>query len=247
MTTKTMMKIIAITFCMFGQSYAQAEKLPLALVYAGPGVCDGCPESLAKNIKKSGFRVQLVKPGQLSHDRLAEASVFAVPGGDEEDDVKNALLPGEAENIREFVNQGGSYLGVCLGAFLAANWLTDNQSLHGLELFHGLIRNHSRTKEARMEDVVWRENHHWLYFQDGPEFILPDESGLADDLKTQVWAHYQTGAVAALQTKFGQGRVGLIGPHLEAENEWLKDDHLSDPDGLDGFLMQDFLQTLIRR
>ena len=239
-----MMKIASLLLLsLLSHSVAFAVTLPLALVYVGPGVCDGCGEDLATTIKKSGFRIKLVKPGDISTELLAQASIFAVPGGEEEADVKDALLPGEAERIREFVSQGGNYLGVCLGAFLAADWLSDRESQHGLQLFDGKIKNHSPTKEARMEDVTWKGHHRWLYFQDGPEFILPaDVKNTAD-----IWAYYTTGAIAALQTNFGTGRVGLIGPHLEADQSWLDADHLIDPDGLDGDLMVEFLQTLIAR
>jgi len=239
-----MLKTLTLSILfLLSTSWTFAETQPLALVYAGPGVCDGCETSLAATIHQSGFRVQLIRAGEISSEILSKASIFAVPGGEEEADVKNALFPGEAERIRDFVNRGGSYLGVCLGAYLAANWMSDRESQHGLQLFDGEIRNHSPTKEARMEDVTWQGHHRWLYFQDGPEFSLSASS----TNPTDIWAYYKTGAIAALQTKFGTGRVGLIGPHLEADQTWWDEDHLVDPDGLDGDLMPAFLQSLIAR
>jgi glutamine amidotransferase-like uncharacterized protein len=233
-----LIKIASYALVLFFSLSAQAEQLPLALVYYGPGVCNGCPQSLAKTIRKSGFKIQKVWAGDLTADLLSKASIFAVPGGDEEADVKNALSSAEVDNIRNFVNNGGSYLGVCLGAYLATNWIGNDPTKPGLQLFDGKIYNHSPTQEARMEDVTWRGEHRWLYFQDGPEFVPSPDS------KTDVWAYYKTGAVAALQQKFGLGHVGLIGPHLEADQSWLDDDHLVDPDGFDDYLMNAFLKNL---
>jgi glutamine amidotransferase-like uncharacterized protein len=239
----------AFTFYCFGivlfhaSSFAFSAR-PIALVYFGPGVCAGCPDDLASALTRAGYRVKKAFPTHITPDALEEAAIFAVPGGDEERDVMRALAPGEAEAIRQYVSSGGHYLGVCLGAYLAVPKLIDtNPAEDGLNLFDGTVTNHSPTKEARMEYIHWQSTYRWIYFQDGPEFHLNHPEN------ADIWAYYKDGSIAAFQSPLGLGRVGLIGPHLEATQEWLNEDHISVPTG-EAFhpsrdLLRNFLQTLV--
>jgi glutamine amidotransferase-like uncharacterized protein len=53
-----------------------------------------------------------------------------------------------------------------------------------------------------------------MYFQDGPAFEL------APNAPARVLATYSGGEPAAVIASFGRGRVGLVGPHPEADLEW---------------------------
>ncbi len=209
---------------------AQSQSLPVALVYFGPGVCSGCPQSLAKVIKKSGYEVRRVNAGGISKESLKDVKIFAIPGGDDVRELMDALQSGESAAIREFVAKGGNYLGVCLGAYVA--------SRSELGLFNGEIRAHSKTIEARMENVSWLGKPRWVYFQDGPEFKTDD----AD--KSDVWSVYRTGETAALIQSYKLGHIGLVGPHLESDQSWLDDDNLSDMDGDDSNLLVEFIKAI---
>ena len=217
------------------------KRLPLAYVYHGPGVCKGCPESLRKNILLAGYQVEFIEPGEITQRNLSKASLIAVPGGEEERDVMRSLKSGEAQNIQHFIFNGGKFLGVCLGAYLTPQWLPDSPEERGLHLFHGKVINHSPTKEARIDPILWKGKSRWMYFQDGPEFKLPKIP------HSDIWARYKDGSIAALQAPYGRGRVGLIGPHPEAEQGWLDDDHLNDPDGPDHDLLVDFLDGMVQK
>lgn len=230
MSKKTFLSVLALAFLC--HSNAWPGSLPVAVVYNGSGICDGCSQSLAKVVRRSGYKVQKIYAGDITRERLKGVALFVMPGGDDVDELMEALRPGEAGVIHDFVAQGGNYLGVCLGAYVAAE--------NHLGLFKGRIRAHSRSPEARMEDVMWSGNSRWLYFQDGPEFSLSAEK------KSEVWAWYRTGEVAALVQDFEAGHVGLVGPHLEADQSWLDDDNLRDPDGDDSALLVDFIKAINR-
>lgn len=220
--------LLLIGFFIFPDAWSQSQ--PIAAVYYGPGVCDGCPQSLAKVIRQAGYDVQKIHAGEITQERLKSVNLFAIPGGDDVDELMDDLKPGEAEVIHNFVAGGGSYLGVCLGAYLASS---DN-----LNLFKGKIRAHSKAIEARMEIVSWHDRLRSVYFQDGPEFMAND----GDD--SDIWSFYETGEVAALIQNYKSGHVGLVGPHLEADQSWLDDDHLSDIDGDDSALLVEFIKSI---
>ena len=219
---------------------------PLAWVYAGPGVCSGCPESLATALRKSGFRTAKAYPGNFNQESfdLNQVALIAVPGGDEELDVRMALGDTETNAIHHYVENGGHYLGVCLGAFLAVDWLIDTKEhVNGLNLFQGSVFNHSPTPNplGHFENILWRGTHRMMYFQDGPDF---KPSKLAN---ATVWATYADGKIAAFQAPLKKGRVGLIGPHPEADPTWWKQDGLpTDPDGMDYDLLSEFSAELIK-
>ena len=206
------------------------KPLPLAYVYTGPGICKGCDESLIEMLENARLKVKLIHPGEITQEVLSHAALFAVPGGDDTTIIMNSLQKSEVIAIQNFVETGGRYLGICLGAFLAA---------HGFDLFDGNIHSYSATKEARMEKIKWRGKSRWMYFQDGPEFHPAQKSAV------DIWGYYADGSIAALQANHEKGRIGLIGPHPEADKEWLKIDHLIDPDGSDEPELLEFVKALM--
>ena len=223
---------------------------PTALIYNGSGVCKGCDTSLSKACRQAGFQTFGISPGQINAETLKQASFFAVPGGEQELDVMNALLPGEAKAIKKYVENGGHYLGVCLGAFLAAPKIINTPAPTpelpaGLGLFRGQVFNHSASKEARIEPIVWHPSTpsartRMMYFQDGPHFKV-------DDPSATIWARYQDGTIAAFQAPLGQGSIGLIGPHPEADEDWWNEDPkhpLHDSDGQDTDLFIEFVRKM---
>jgi hypothetical protein len=226
-----------------------ASAAPIAMVYFGKGTCAGCPDDLAKSLVRAGFEIEAAYPGDFTPANLASVDLVAFPGGGEESATMHALRPGEARTIHDYVAEGGHYLGVCMGAFLASPKLIDTSRVsapnvwktppdlasleNGLNLFDGIVHNHAPTKAARMEIIDWRGAATWMYFQDGPDFELNHPE------TAEIWAKYSplvvgdlfSVKVAAFQAPLGSGRVGLIGPHLEADQDWLDDDGIEIPDG----------------
>ena len=99
---------------------------PIAAIYRGPAACDGCPEAVAEVLGKSGgFSVEFVGPDEersVTPDGLADVTLYVQPGG--HDDVGLAMEQlGETatETIPAWVEDGGRYLGFCMGAYLAGS------------------------------------------------------------------------------------------------------------------------------
>jgi glutamine amidotransferase-like uncharacterized protein len=247
----------------FAQFVAPTAK-PIALVFGYDskfdtnGICEGCDTDLGKRLTAAGFDVRIVHPGQITDALLAKAKVFVMPGGGEETVVKDMLKPGEVERIKKFVENGGSYLGICLGGFIAAPRISNDKNYEkyqGLDLFQGHIHAHSpivqlkgesyehavkRAKAARLETITWQGKPRLMYFQDGPEFEL------ADPKKAEIWAYYDDHKIAAFQTNLGKGRVGLIGTHPEADDSWYQEEKpkLPTPANLSFDALDDFITHL---
>jgi hypothetical protein len=46
-------------------------------------------------------------------------------------------------------------------------------------------------------------------------------------------------------TSFGAGRVGVVGPHPEADRSWYRDAHLTNPDGVQPDLGHDLVESTV--
>jgi glutamine amidotransferase-like uncharacterized protein len=212
---------------------AHIEMKPLALVYRGPVGCDGCSEVVAQLLLSSrwDFEVKYVGPKEilkLSAATLQSAVLYAQPGAAGSLSRAYRKLRDYARDIRNFVSSGGRYLGICMGGYLAG-------STPGFHLLPGdtdqFIASHDasvRTAADTLVQVKWRDQLRWMYFQDGPFFRLHSKaSGVT------VLARYTNGKVAALVAPYGKGKVGVVGPHPEADASWFTDSRLVIPGDLD--------------
>ncbi|MEW2384720.1 BPL-N domain-containing protein [Micromonospora sp. NPDC047707] len=217
---------------------------PVALVYRGPATVPGCPEAVAALLKSSrwGFDVRYVGPDEvlpLSRQALAGAALYAQPGGGS---LKRGYrhLKRHRDEIRQFVHSGGRYLGICLGGYLAG-------ATPGFALLPGdtdqYVGSAGATVDSEEDTVVqvsWCGRRRTLFFQDGPYFRL------RPDADAEVLATYLNGAVAAVVTRFGDGKVGVVGPHPEATDDWYLDAGLRVPDRLGVDLGCDLLDEVMR-
>lgn len=147
----------------------------------------------------------------------------AVPNDDWFDDVAMLLVPGGTGDvegfhrsmklhipwIRDFIlNEGGRYLGICMGAYWASKSYLN--ILSGLECVQFMGRPGSNTFRPHPKDleVDWLGKNEKMYWYDGCSIVGHG--------KFEVVARYKNGDVMAGY----QDRVGLIGSHPEAEKYW---------------------------
>lgn len=219
---------------------------PLALVYRGPAACDGCSEAVAAVLATAseGFEVRYIGPNEdadISPSALADAKLYAQPGGLVSVQDAFDAMGADATTIDAYVHAGGRYLGFCEGGYLAG-------MNPGFQLLPGDSNQYITSMNASVtssDDTVikikWRNQSRYVYFQDGPLFVI--ENGAQN---VQIIASYDTGANAALVAPFGNGKIGVVGPHVEADLSWYAAYHLVDPDGPDPDLAHDLIDTLMQ-
>lgn len=142
--------------------------------------------------------------------------------------------------IRDWVAGGGNYLGFCVGGYLAG-------ATPGYDLLPGDTSQYSAKRgatvwntEAARSTITWRGTEYTTYFQDPPAFNL-DPGNTATVLGT-----YRGGEVAALAVDYGKGRVGVTGPHIEADASWFVDDGLSADGAVHPQLAYDLIETTVK-
>ncbi|KAA0016577.1 hypothetical protein FOY51_26000 [Antrihabitans cavernicola] len=221
------------------------DNRPVALVYRGPASCAGCSEAVAHLLQThpTPFRAVFCGPDEdtpLTAASLAKAVVYAQPGGGTLSPAWRKMRA-HAHDLRTWVHGGGHYLGFCLGGYLAG-------SSPGFGLVPGGIGRYIDSDEATVhntDDTVipirWRHQQRHMFFQDGPTF--PDATHTA----TTVLARYDNDLPAALVATYGAGRVGVVGPHPEADLTWYTGIGLTNPDGIRYDLGHDLIAATIHR
>jgi hypothetical protein len=221
-----------------------SDERPLALVYRGSASCSDCSEAVAALLQNSParFRTEFCGPDEdreISRASLGEATVYAQPGGGNVESAWRRMRRYETD-IREFVRGGGHYLGFCLGGYLAGG-------SPGFALLPGDTGRYIDTPGASVDDtedtvirVTWRGQPRTMYFQDGPLFQVRSGAPVT------VLATYDTGAPAALIATFGAGRVGVVGPHPEADESWYESAGLTNPEGVRFDLGYDLVESTLR-
>lgn len=221
---------------------------PIAVVYSdkftGPADGDdtGALVAMLQAHAQWNFRVITAGPkGSMPvRDALALPGVklYAQPGADGDDDHAYARQKKDKDAIRTFVKNGGRYLGICMGGFLA-------EPGH-FNIFPGRVNEYYSssgasvtTPDPALVPVIWRGKLRHMYFQDGGYMVLePGTAGVT------VLATYSNRAIAAVVVPYGKGKVGLSGPHPEAPPRWYSDDGLVYP-GSTQDLGDDLVGTLM--
>ena len=205
---------------MLGAMPAHAKTVHVA-VYRGPAACDGCSETAKASIEKldPAYRVEFIGKGEktdISPETLSRFDIYVQPGGGQ--DIPAALRSlGKARvnAIRGFVAQGGGYLGLCMGAYLADD---ANFGLipYDLDSEVGRPGFPVKTIEDAAIDVEWAGRKDMVYYQDGPYLPASKAAGF------QQIAAYGNGDIAAARYSFKKGTVVLSGPHPEADKTWFE-------------------------
>jgi glutamine amidotransferase-like uncharacterized protein len=187
------------------------------------------------------FKVVMVGPNESTSLRaglaMPGAKIFAEPGGVYENiSEQQKDLPA----IEQFVKNGGRYLGICMGAYFAS------QGEYGvLGLFPATAKMYFAEPGAQITTenkagpvtVKWRGKTRTVFYGGGPSYAIP--SGTAG---VNVLAYYTNGEVATAISNYGKGKVGVSGPHVEADQSWYFN---STYPGSTVDLADDFVDTLM--
>ncbi len=136
-----------------------------------------------------------------------DVDVVCFPGGFGDCDRYDTLMQWNQDNIREFVARGGKYLGICMGAYWAdkdyLNILKDTRIVQYIKQPNSC----TRRPHPKAMPVTWNNNNERMYFYDGPAMT----GGNFNTIST-----YSNGDAMAIV----QDNVGLIGCHLESDEDW---------------------------
>jgi len=222
--------ILGFTLLMFS-THVFASDLPLALVWNGPGACKpGCAKAAAKVAQRAGFYTYYIYPGMTDFSIFKKAKLWVQPGGTSVV-AANSMGPALLAQIRQFVADGGGYIGFCAGAFLSTAMIGDS-GVTGYGVAPGETELFIKTgSDHKMLNVTTKDGTRWVYYAGGPFFHITDEQLAAQ--QGEIIARYADGSIAGVKAHYGKGKIAVTGFHPEAGWLWKLWKFKIDPDGND--------------
>ena len=155
------------------------------------------------------YRFKIFGKNLLEDVFFDDVDMIAVPGGIGDSESFHYLLRNSGDLIRQFVSKGGSYLGICMGAYWAGRYYLD--VLDNVDAVQYIKQPGTDTKRphAKAIDVTWNGVQDKMFFYDGCALV-------GDATKFTTVATYANGDAMAIV----QNNIGLIGCHPESEQFW---------------------------
>lgn len=192
-------------------------------VYSDAGAWGPSTRSLVRILEEAGIATEELLAVDFRPGELGKYDALVFPGGNAWDQRQALGEPGVAA-VRDFVARGGTYLGVCAGAFLATEkvgWEGAPPLDYPLALVPGVATGARDdiapwprvgatrlvlTGAGRARGLAW-EDRETFFYQGGPGF-----SGYGD---ADVLATYPDGTPAILRRPYEAGQVILNAVHFE--------------------------------
>jgi len=156
----------------------------------------------------SHYNFKIFSKNTVEDNFFDNVDMIAVPGGFGDADTYKTLLKNNQPRVREFVDTGGKYLGICMGAYWAGSHYFD--LLDGVDAVQYITRpgTDTRRPHAKEMPITWQGREDRMFWYDGCAFV--------GDGRYKTIATYSNGDPMAII----QGNLGLIGCHPEAEQFW---------------------------
>lgn len=189
-----------------------ASRVPSVLLFNGTGTSPNDVAAIETLLEKNRISYATASSAQLdgmNAARLRSYRLIVVPGGDFTR-IGNGLRKETSANLRDAVQHGVSYLGICAGAFFAGR-----SPYNGLNLTSGVQFGFYSAEGRGVRKAAVPISGAGTptldqYWEDGPQL-----SGWGT-----VVGRYPDGTPAVVQGQSGEGWVILTGIHAEAPESW---------------------------
>jgi glutamine amidotransferase-like uncharacterized protein len=260
---KSLTWLIALIFLLAAFSACQSreeaiqETTEMVALYADRGVWPQSVTAAERMFQWMGWASERIDAQDIKNGALANFRLLCVPGGNMYTYAEDLGSTG-VDSIKAFIRAGGGYVGICGGAYFAAQrvfWRGDRLPMLSLGLFPGEARGpHDEIApypDSAMCLVTISEVAHsiigaqpdsaWILYYWGPALLADDDADV-----TVLGRYRANGQPAMLSLEFGRGRAFLSGVHPEIEEDSDRDgvvdcDELEDR-GTDWELMKKMVQ-----
>lgn len=165
-----------------------------------------CAHAMASAFKPA-FNVRMTTIDEFD---FFDSDIIAFPGGiGDADDFYKIFNGGHIRKLKRFLDNGGKYLGVCMGAYWAGAQYFDILGDADAVQYITQPNTDINTEWETVAPVQWYGIKHKMYFYDGCAIV-------GDLDKNDIIATYANGDAMAV-IKNG---VGVIGCHPESEQWW---------------------------
>jgi glutamine amidotransferase-like uncharacterized protein len=176
---------------------------------------------------------------EVERDFFDDVDMVAFPGGEGDSESWHQLFNNNGTKIYDFLNRGGKYLGICMGAYWAGSHYFN--ILDSVDAVQYITQPNTDTRRphAKAMPITWNGEPHNMFFFDGCALA-------GDESKFETVARYANGDPMAII----QNNIGIIGCHPESTpiwytyHSWMKDHYHG---GVQHKLLLDFADNLMER
>jgi len=182
-------------------------KPTIALFIADPKCSVQSGNGIIKALGKH-YTFKLFSKNEVEDGFFNNVDLVALPGGFGDANSFSNLFKFNGNAIQNYVNSGGRYLGICMGAYWASHLYLD--LLKDIKAVQYIKRPNTDTKRphAKNISITWKDKPMNMFWYDG--------CALVGNGKKEIIATYANGDPMAII----QNRIGLIGCHPESEQFW---------------------------
>ena len=157
----------------------------------------------------SHYSFKIFTRHDLETNFFDDVDIICFPGGLGDASTFNFLTKENGQRIRDFVNHGGGYLGICMGAYWAGSEYFNIVS--DVDAVQYLTRpgTDTRRPHAKNINITWKDEPMNMFWYDGCALV-------GDENKFETVARYANGDPMAIL----KNNIGLIGCHPESEKHW---------------------------
>jgi len=215
---------------------SQSDKNAIIALYSGRGTDEEHIRATKNMFQWMDCTVQLVKADYINNENLGSFNILCIPGGNMYQYAQDISSEGK-EKIRDFISDGGGYIGICGGAYFASEkvvWQGNRLPVIPLGIFPG-------TAKGPIDEIVpypdkgivkinivdslhpitqSEPDSIWILYYWGP-VLIPNKNA-----NVTILGRYNKGnkEPAILAFDYGQGRVFIIGVHPEIEEDSDRDE-----------------------
>ncbi|NBV27753.1 hypothetical protein EBS02_01870 [bacterium] len=164
---------------------------------------------------QNSFNFRFFFREEISASLFHEIDIISFPGGIGDADAFDVIFSKKMQDkIYDYVQRGGRYLGVCMGAYWASssyfNILNEVECIQYIKVPDAKIKRSYATTAL----VSWKDSKENMFFYDGCTFKGKE--------KYDMIASYETNHPMAIY----QNKIGLIGCHPESMEYWYNKSYL---------------------
>jgi glutamine amidotransferase-like uncharacterized protein len=226
--------VAVVAFLLFEQAARAEDDRPQQIgvaIYSGDGASRGDPAQIKACLPKSdGFDVSLITVKEIRDGGLEKFDVVIHPGGSGSGQAK-ALGDNGRERVRQYVRDGGGFVGICAGAYLASAeypWalkLLDARVIDDEHWARGVGDVRLRLPKQGQMVLGSDKTVTTIHYENGPLLGPADRNDIPDfeslaTFETEIRKNdapegIMKGTTAIARGKYGEGRVVCFSPHPE--------------------------------
>jgi glutamine amidotransferase-like uncharacterized protein len=154
------------------------------------------------------YSFKLFSKNKLENNFFDGVDMIAVPGGIGDSNSYKNLFKYNETSVIDFVNRGGKYLGICMGAYWAGSHYLNILNKVDAVQYITQPKTDTRRPHAKNIEINWDGIDTKMFFYDG--------CALVGNGSYKTIATYANGDAMAIIQK----NIGLIGCHPESEQFW---------------------------